>query len=197
LVKAHNIHPDLTNEIEVEERHADDGNYGSDEDSWKQQRRHSTRQKTAVHFLLPGTHAASQSDTKSNLSQHEVDVRKLQYANFGMENNDDAFVFSCMEAQIDEETSLMKELELLNACLYNDKDNDFLMAAIMDANEVNLSIADPKSQSEIDKMAPRDAKRFNDATLSEVQGMKKKQVFEYTTMDNLPRGTKVYQSIVN
>jgi hypothetical protein len=35
-----------------------------------------------------------------------------------------------MAAQTDEETSLMRELELLNACLYNDKDKDVLMAAI-------------------------------------------------------------------
>jgi hypothetical protein len=152
---------------------------------------------TAVKFLLPGTHAASQSDAANILSQREIDIRKTQYANVGMENNDETFIFACMEAQIDKEVLLMKELELLNACLYNDTTNDVLLAAIKDANKVNLNIADPKSQNEIDKMDPRDAKRFNDATFSEVQGMQKKQVFEYTTMDNLPQGTKVYQSIVN
>jgi hypothetical protein len=30
-----------------------------------------------------------------------------------------------------------------------------------------------------------------------VKGMKNKNVFDYITMDELPRGTKVYQSIVN
>jgi hypothetical protein len=102
-----------------------------------------------------------------------------------------------MEAQIDEETKLMKELELVNACLYNDDNDDILMAALKTANEVNLNIPDPRSQNDIDRMDPHDAKRFNDATLAEVQGMKNKQVFEYTLMDNLPRGTRIYQSIVN
>ena len=46
-------------------------------------------------------------------------------------------------------------------------------------------------------MNPKDAKRFNDATLTEVNGMKTKDVFEYTTMEELPHGTKIYQSIVN
>ncbi len=46
-------------------------------------------------------------------------------------------------------------------------------------------------------MNPKDAKRFNDANLNEVKGMKNKDVFEHTTMDELPRGTKIYQSIVN
>jgi hypothetical protein len=114
-----------------------------------------------------------------------------------METTEVVYILECMEAQTDEETKLLRELELLNACLYNDKDNDVLMAAINDANAINLHIADPKSQNEIDRMDPRDAKRFNDATFTEVRGMKNKQVFEYTTMDNLPRGTKVYQSIVN
>jgi hypothetical protein len=46
-------------------------------------------------------------------------------------------------------------------------------------------------------MNPDDAKRFNDATISEVKGMKQKDVFEYVTIDELQQGTKIYQSIVN
>jgi hypothetical protein len=89
----------------------------------------------------------------------------------------------------------MKEMELLNACTYGDDDAGFLLSAL--AGEINLTIADPKSQREIDRMDPKDAKRFNDATLHEVKGMKSKDIFENTTMEELPHGTKVYQSIVN
>jgi hypothetical protein len=103
----------------------------------------------------------------------------------------------CMAAQTDDETRLLKELELLNACTYNEDDNGVLLSAIMSANEVNLSVTDPKSQNDIDRMDPRDAKRFNDATITEVNGMKNKDVFVNTTMDKLPPGTKIYQSIVN
>ena len=46
-------------------------------------------------------------------------------------------------------------------------------------------------------MSPKDAQRFNNATITEVNGMKNKKVFVYTTMDDLPQGTKIYQSIVN
>ena len=46
-------------------------------------------------------------------------------------------------------------------------------------------------------MKPKDAKRFNDATITEVNGMKGKQVFINATLDELPPGTKVYQSVVN
>jgi hypothetical protein len=114
-----------------------------------------------------------------------------------MDNSDAIFIMQCMEAQTDAETKLLKELELLNACTYNEDDNGVLLSAIMSANEVNLSVADPKSQNYIDRMDPRDTKRFNDATITEVNGMKNIDVFVNTTMDELPPGTKIYQSIVN
>jgi hypothetical protein len=104
-----------------------------------------------------------------------------------MDDTDNLFIMNCMESQTNEESQLMKELELLNACTYSEKDNDVLLSAISQANAVNLSIADPKSQGEIDKMDYKDAKRFNDATIAEVQGMKNKDVFENTIMDDLPR----------
>ena len=141
-------------------------------------------------FLLPGTH------------QHkEVEIRKIQYSNLCMENimesHDEAkLLLNCMEATIDDETKLMKELELLTACATSD-DSDILLPFIANDKEVNLSIPDPKSQSEIDRMDPKDAKRFNDATITEVNGMKGKQVFVNATMDELPLGTKVYQSVTN
>jgi hypothetical protein len=107
------------------------------------------------------------------------------------------YILDCMGSKNDEESKLMKELELMNACTYNFEPNEVLLCSIMQSNEINLSISDPKSQSEIDRMLPKDAARFNDATIAEVKGMKHKDVFEYTTIDELPKGTKLYQSIVN
>jgi hypothetical protein len=46
-------------------------------------------------------------------------------------------------------------------------------------------------------MDPKDAQRFNDANITEVNGMKSKDVFVNATLDELPQGTKVYQSVVN
>jgi hypothetical protein len=102
-----------------------------------------------------------------------------------------------MEATLDEETILMKELELLTACAISDDTDELLMPTFSNDQEVNLNIPDPKSQGDIDRMKPEDAKRFNEATFSEVNGMKGKGVFKNTTMDDLPPGTKVYQSVVN
>jgi len=97
-----------------------------------------------------------------------------------------------MDGQNDDESKLMKELELMNACTYKVEPNEVLLSSIMKSNGINLSINDPKSQSEIDRMLPSDAARFNDATIAEVKGMKHKDVFEYTTIDELPKGTKLY-----
>jgi hypothetical protein len=123
----------------------------------------------------------------------------MEGANLCVENtmneNEPIYLLHCMEAHTSDDTRLMKEMELLTACLYGEDNEDFLLSALM--GEINLSVPDPKSQREIDRMNPTDAKRFNDATLNEVKGMKGKQVFENITWDELPPGTKIYQSIVN
>ncbi len=69
--------------------------------------------------------------------------------------------------------------------------------AIPDNGDVNLDCPDPKSQRDIDDMSPKDAFRFNNATLTEVNGMKNKKVFVNATLDELPQGTKIYQSVVS
>ncbi len=116
-----------------------------------------------------------------------------------MDDNDEAILMlDCMEAQVDDETKLMKELELLTACALNEELNgEMITLAIMNDQCVNLTIPDPKSQSKIDQMDPKDALRFNNATISEVNGMKSKKVFVNATLDDLPHGTTIYQSVVN
>ncbi len=86
-------------------------------------------------------------------------------------------------------------MELLNACTYCANDEEFILTAL--AAEIDLTVPDPKSQREIDRLSPQKHKLFNDATLNEVKGMKSNFFFENTTMDELPRNTKIYQSIVN
>jgi hypothetical protein len=56
---------------------------------------------------------------------------------------------------------------------------------------------DPKSQKEIDLLPPEEAKRYNDATIAEFNGMKKKQVMELVPSSSLPSNTKIYPSVVN
>ncbi len=163
-----------------------DDNPNDEED--KRQFERPRRQTTPRKLLLPGTH-----------SKHEIEIRKQQYSNLCldilMENDKAIFILNCMEATLDEETSLLKELELLTACAIGDDDEELLMPTIANEREVNLNTPDPKPQSDIDRMDPKDAMRFNDATLSEVNCMKSKNVFENTTMDDLLPGTKVYQSV--
>ena len=116
-----------------------------------------------------------------------------------MDDNEDVILMlDCMEAQVDEETKLLKELELLTACALDvEQSDEIITPAIMNDHEVNLHIPDPKSQSEIDRMDPKDALRFNNATIAEVNGMRGKEVFVNATLDDLPHGTTIYQSVVN
>ncbi len=136
----------------------------------------------------------------------ENKIRQLQYSHLCLEGIMNEYpgttlILDCMEAQTTLDTKLLKELELLTACTLCENDDELMMSTF--ANElnvnqdINLNIPDPKSQSKIDRMLPRDAARFNNATIAEVNGMKWKNVFEYVTMDNLPQGTQIYQSIVN
>ncbi len=113
------------------------------------------------------------------------------------DNNDPILLLDCMEAQIDEDTMLLKELELLTACALHDESIDVLTPAITNDAEINLAVPDPKSQADIDRMDPKDAMRFNNATIAEVNGMKGKNVFVHATIDELPPGTTIYQSVVN
>ena len=156
----------------------------------QQQQERQKRTITPRQFLLPGT------NTK------EVNIRKLQYStlcldNWTGNNNDAILLLDCMEAQADDETKLMKELELMMACTLHEEPNELLTSAVTNDMEINLAIPDPKSQNEIDRMDPKDALRFNNATISEVNGMKGKNVFVNATLDDLPPGTTIYQSVVN
>jgi hypothetical protein len=69
------------------------------------------RVTTPRNFLLPGTGTRSR----------EIEIRNQQYSNLCLDNlmeaNRDSILFlDCMEAQLDEDTKLMKESELLTAC---------------------------------------------------------------------------------
>ena len=156
----------------------------------QQQQERQKRPTIPRQFLLPGT------NTK------EINIRQLQYSTLCLDNwtgnNDDAILLlDCMEAQVDDETKLMKELELMIACSLHEEQNELLTPAVTNDMEINLAIPDPKSQNEIDRMDPKDALRFNNATISEVNGMKQKNVFVNATLDDLPPGTTIYQSVVN
>jgi transposase InsO family protein len=148
-------------------------------------------------FLLPGTQTPATVILPEPLPKPknaEFQIRDQQYANLCMDIAKDEhtnFLLACLESQRDNEALLQKELELVMGCSAI-KDDFILMS-----EDVNLAVPDPKSQRDIDRMSPVDAKRFNDATLAEVKGMKSKGVMELRTFDTLPQNTKVYQSVVN
>ncbi len=212
LVTASYIEPDLRNDTD-KDNNDEKGSSGNDDDgiqisqhetdnsededegeNEKQQHARSRRETSPRQFLLPGTHAKSKSK--------EISVRMQHYSNLCLdnimdENKDATFILDCMEAQVNEDTKLMKELELLTACAFTEDNDDMLTPVIANNRGINLTIPDPKSQNEIDRMNPKDAARFNDATISEVNGMKGKKVFVQVTMNDLPQGTTIYQSVVN
>ncbi len=95
------------------------------------------------------------------------------------------------------------ELDILLSCLESKVPADLCLlstrrtTALHAAFPIDLEGRDPKSQKEIDNMNPAEAKRFNDATLTEFNGMKKKQVMELIPLSRLPKDTKIYPSVVN
>jgi hypothetical protein len=167
-------------------------------ESSEQQYDRGLRQGLPRQFLIPGT---SSTNTKVILEplpkpvNTEFRIRDQQYTNFNMNvnaNEHTVFLMACLESQRDDITLLTKELELLMGCSsMNDEIGN------REFGNVNLNVPDPKSQRDIDQMSPQDAKRFNDATLAEVNGMKQKGVMELRTIDSLPQYCKIYQSVVN
>jgi hypothetical protein len=141
-----------------------------------------------VQFLLPPTISKEKVAILEPLPKPislEFQIREQQYAHLCMkvDNNEHAtFIMACLESQRDDDALLTKELELVMGC--SDIKDELLLH-----EDINLDIPDPKSQRDIDQMTPKNAKRFNDSTLAEVNGMKKKGVMELRTLDSLPHST--------
>ncbi len=95
------------------------------------------------------------------------------------------------------------ELDILLSCLESKVSPDLCLlssarfTALHQAYPSDLEGRDPKSQKEIDNLPPAEAKRFNDATLNEFNGMKKKQVMELIPQSRIPKDAKIYHSVVN
>jgi hypothetical protein len=151
------------------------------------------KHKNLKQILLPTHQNSGPHQSKSNsYYQEPIQLKQNKYsrnqkskkANLCL-SPEVKFLSTCIESQIEEETLLLKELELLMACI--NPNEETALSSATNEEEINLDIPDHKTQSDIDKMHPRDAKRFNDATL----------VIEYVTMDQIPSNTKVYQSIAN
>jgi hypothetical protein len=128
LTNGHYIDPDLTNEKEetndeAESSDEDEPQIQSDEDEPQIQR--PKRTTTARQFLLPGTH----------LSKKEIEIRKEQYSNLCLEQCDiqdpeAIYIMDCLGSQINTEEILLKELELLTACTYNEEENEVMLSSI-------------------------------------------------------------------
>ncbi len=89
-------------------------------------------------------------------------------------------LLSCMEQQWQIEPGQL-----------SDPDEDLILKAVQLGNQ------DPKSQKDIDKLSPAEQKRYNDATQTEYEGMKAKQVMEFVRFSDVPKHAKVYICIVN
>jgi hypothetical protein len=63
----------------------------------------------------------------------------MEDANLCMENSMDStdpiYLLNSMEAQTNDESRLMKEMELLNACTYCEDDDGFLLSALAEETD--------------------------------------------------------------
>jgi hypothetical protein len=95
------------------------------------------------------------------------------------------------------------ELDNLLSCLESKVPPDLCLMSTPRTSALHATFSgeidgrDPKSQKEIHQLPPEEAKRYNDATIAEFNGMKKKQVMELVPSSSLPYNTKVYPSVVN
>ncbi len=204
LSPANAIDPDLTTEPDTKDS-SDDSVATEDDDiedteetaTQKPQYGRGKRLPVPRQFLLPGTTSPAKVaflEPLPRATNAEFKIWDQQYANLCMDitNNEHTnFLLACLESQRDDEVFLQKELELVMGCSAIKDD------VLLQLEDINLAIPDPKSQRDIDRMTPCDAKRFNDATLAEVNGMKLKGVMELRTLASLPQHTKIYQSVVN
>ena len=96
------------------------------------------------------------------------------------------------------------ELDILLASLESGHPSDLCLLSSYRTSELHSALdgifydgPDPKSQKEIDRMPMHQAQRYNDASISEFNGMKQKQVMELVTRSTLPSTTTIYPSVVN
>ena len=204
LSPANAIDPDLSIEIDTNDSSNDsvateDDDAEDNEETATQKPQYGRGKRSPVprQFILPGTSSPKKVTFLQPLpraTNTEYNIRDQQYANLSMDitnNEHTTFLLACLESQMDDEVFLQKELELVMGCSAIKDD------ILLQLEDINLEIPDPKSQRDIDRMQPSDAKRFNDATLAEVNGMKLKGVMELRTLASLPQHTKIYQSVVN
>ena len=137
---------------------------------------------------------AMQPEAAQRNKDREINVRQQQYSHLCLEGimneySGTTLILDRMEAQTNPEIMLLKEFALLTACTLCANDDELMMSTFANEN-INLDIPDPKSQSEIDRMHPRDAARFNNATITEVNGMKGKKSFRICNHGQLAAGDK-------
>ena len=97
-----------------------------------------------------------------------------------------------------------RELEVLLSCMESRMTPDLCMLSTSRSTDLHFAFAsvfydgpDPKSQKEIDRMLPVHAQRYNEASIAEFTGMKRKQVMELVPRSSFPKDTIIYPSVVN
>ncbi len=89
------------------------------------------------------------------------------------------------------------ELDTLLSCLESKIPPDLCLMSTPRTSALHATFPgdidgrDPKSQREIDQLPPEEAKRYNDATRAEFNGMKKKQVMELVPASSIPPATQI------
>ncbi len=90
------------------------------------------------------------------------------------------------------------ELHVLLSALESDVPSDLCLLSSPHASALHTTFdsvfydgPDPKSQKDIDRLSPVNAKRYNDASIAEFHGMKRKQVMNLVPISALPPNTTI------
>jgi transposase InsO family protein len=143
--------------------------------------------KSISFFQVPATTLSPNRRSSRNVPQSSTEVPATKVLSAFMPSPDGYnpeldTLLSCLESKVPPDL-----------CLLSSKRT----TALHEAFPADLDGRDPKSQKEIDALSPTEAKRYNDATITEFLGMKKKRVMDLIPLSQLPKGIKIYPSVVN
>ena len=155
---------------------------------------------------VPNTDAPTASDRRNDGPKSQaffqVIPSKRSTAQHNKPNPTASTVLTALLAQASDPYN--PELDLLLSSLESGRPADLCLLSSYRTSELHSALEgvfydgpDPKSQKDIDNMVPAQAKRYNDASIAEFNGMKKKKVMELLPRSQLPPNIVLYPSVVN
>jgi transposase InsO family protein len=147
-------------------------------------RRKSERKKSAI----KSNESESRRRSERNTSTRVGNEPSLMTS----DDNDDMTELDPTIQNLDQLMSCLEQNVKAESGKLNNINEDDILKSLQE-----IGSPDPKSQAAINKMPKQKRKRYNDATMKEYEGMKKKDVMEFVRKSDVPNDARIYICIVN